>query len=113
MRRGIRMMTMSGVLALGALFAGSSAAQAYGWGQASNWNNAWNVRSAQTTSAPVLARIPAKQDVPCWYEYCTGEETGGSYTCPGSSTKYNTWTPLNYKGRKAWVASRCVGFGQG
>ncbi|MEV4443685.1 hypothetical protein AB0K09_32795 [Streptomyces sp. NPDC049577] len=106
-------MTVSGALALGALFAGSSAAQASGWGQAANYTYSWNIRSAQTTSAPVLARIPAKQDVPCWYEYCTGVETGGTYTCPGRSGTYDTWTPLNYKGRKGWVATRCVGFGQG
>ncbi|MFD8994691.1 hypothetical protein [Streptomyces abikoensis] len=113
MRRGIRMMTMSGVLALGALFAGSSAAQAYGWGEASNWTNSWNVRSKATTSSDVLARIPAKKGVRCWEEYCTGQITGGSYSCPNSSKTYNTWTPLNYNGRKAWVADRCVGLGQG
>ncbi|MFF4738872.1 hypothetical protein ACFY2W_23755 [Streptomyces sp. NPDC001262] len=38
--------------------------------------------------------------------------TGGSYTCPNSSQTYNTWTPLNYHGRKGWVADRCVGLGQ-
>ncbi|MCC2278704.1 hypothetical protein AB0A70_06670 [Streptomyces morookaense] len=103
---------MSGALALSALLAGASVAQADDWGGAGSSSHAWNIRTKATASSDVIARIPANQDVRCWEHYCTGQVTGGSYTCPNSSQTYNTWTPLNYNGRKGWVADRCVGLGQ-
>ncbi|MFF8478070.1 hypothetical protein [Streptomyces sp. NPDC015414] len=29
-----------------------------------------------------------------------------------SGAKHNTWTPLDWHGRKVWVADKCVGFGR-
>ncbi len=72
----------------------------------------WNVRASASTNSAVVARISASDAVPCWTATCTGEVRGGSYKCSGESATYNTWTPLNYKGRKTWVANRCVSLGR-
>ncbi|WP_143060257.1 hypothetical protein [Streptomyces sp. TLI_105] len=60
----------------------------------------------------MLARISPSGSVPCWTATCTGRVTGGYYKCAHETETYNTWTPLNYKGRKGWVADRCVTLGR-
>ncbi|MFI1660299.1 hypothetical protein ACH4ZU_36095 [Streptomyces sp. NPDC020472] len=77
----------------------------------------WNVRASTSTTSTVLVRVHAlgtgsPDRIPCYTSTCGGRVTGGSYKCSSAGATYNTWTPVNYNGRKGWVADRCVTLGR-
>ncbi|SEC84846.1 hypothetical protein SAMN05428939_3442 [Streptomyces sp. TLI_105] len=108
--RALGKMASVGVLAAGLVVATTPSASAAVSGAFGNVS--WNVRASASTDSTVLARISPSGSVPCWTATCTGRVTGGYYKCAHETETYNTWTPLNYKGRKGWVADRCVTLGR-
>lgn len=113
--RALGKMASVGVLAAGLIVAMTPPASAAVSGAYSGV--AWNVRASTSTTSTVLVRVHAlgtgsPDKIPCYTSTCGGQVTGGFYKCGSGGGTYNTWTPLNYNGRKGWVADRCVTLGR-
>ncbi|MBJ6639213.1 hypothetical protein H4K36_17475 [Streptomyces sp. DHE7-1] len=112
-----RLASLSGALTAGLLIATAPSAQAIGVPGASATHD-WNARASASASSAVVVRVHAygtgnPDYIVCWEkEHCAGKKTGSDYRCSSSGAKHNTWTPLDWHGRKVWVADKCVGFGR-
>ncbi|MCX5169879.1 hypothetical protein [Streptomyces antibioticus] len=112
-----RLATLSSALVAGLLFTTAPPAQAAEAGGAYA-SDEWNARASASTTSAVVVRVHAlgkgnPDYIVCWdRERCRGQKKGGEYRCTSTGAKYKTWTPLNWRGRKVWVADQCVGIGR-
>ena len=111
-----RLASLSGALVAGLLIATAPSAEATDVGGAFAGHD-WSARASASTTSAIVTRIHAlgkgtPDFIVCWDNTCGGQKQGGSYRCTSGGAKYNTWRPLDWGGRKVWVADECVSFGR-
>ncbi|GAA2267687.1 hypothetical protein GCM10010145_47700 [Streptomyces ruber] len=67
----------------------------------------YNVRSAKSATAGLIVRYTGTR-LPTWQNGCSSE-LGGTYRCATGEPQDNWWVPVNYNGRKGYVAANCAG----
>ena len=91
---------------------GTRAAAVQEWG--GGWNNDRDVsiREKPSTSASKVGTLKKGKIVKCWVAGCSGTHNGGSYKCTSSSPSEKDWHEVQWNGKKAWAASRCLEWGR-
>ncbi|MGW7415573.1 hypothetical protein [Streptomyces sp. NPDC054863] len=67
----------------------------------------YNVRTAKDPLSGLIKRYTGKR-LPAWPGGC-GEVVGKKYRCAQGQPEDNSWVPVDYNGRKGWVAANCAG----
>ncbi|MCD9878177.1 hypothetical protein [Streptomyces guryensis] len=114
-KRAARIASLSGALVTGLILAAAPAAYADSAGAYAGHD--WNARASASVTSAVVVHVHALDKgtpdrIICWGELCEGKKKGGTYRCTSGGAQHNTWTPLDWGGRKVWVADECVDFGR-
>ncbi|MFF6915537.1 SH3 domain-containing protein [Streptomyces sp. NPDC012466] len=119
----ITRLAMVGIASVGLMAtmnSGASAAPEINAGPAAvqDWGGGWSdvrdvsIREKPSTTARKVGTLKKGKIVKCWVAGCSGTHNGGAYKCTSSSPTEKDWHEVQWNGKKAWAASRCLEWGR-